>query len=583
MNMDVVKIRINNLNMSIKRFPFAILASTLTTIMVIYIINVENYYNQETIELFVRLAMIFALAFPLYLSIKVFFERKKNIGKLYKVSTRLLVAVILIGYFFFFLKDFNMVTVTRYIAVNLTLYLLFLVMPYFYQNKNFELYVVKIFIRLIITFVYSVVLFVGTAAILFTINELLNVPITETFYPSAGLIIFGIFAPIFLLAKIPKHDEVLKPEEYPNILEILLIYILTPLITIYTSILYIYFIKILVTQKLPEGLVAHLVIWYASLSVIILFFIYPINHKDKWLKNFSRWLPIALIPLLLMMFLAIGIRINEYGVTENRYFVVLLGLWISGITIYYIFTKKKNNVILPLTLAIIAFLSVFGPWSSYSVSIYSQNQRFENIINKYDIVEDNTIIQNNKDISAEDQQQIQAIIRYFNNNHKLNNLKYLPADFKLTETKQLFGFSYQDRYTPESPKYFTYFLENQKRAIQIKDYDYLFHIYNNVTQIESNDAALSIKINDLDKKIIITKEGEEIYNRSLVPILNDIHRKNKGKSIEELNQEDLSYIDLKENFKVKYIFLSFQHSVENNETNTSNLNHLNFFLLIDIY
>ena len=71
--MDVVKIRINNLNMSIKRFPFAILASTLTTIMVIYIINVENYYNQETIELFVRLAMIFALAFPLFLSIKVFF------------------------------------------------------------------------------------------------------------------------------------------------------------------------------------------------------------------------------------------------------------------------------------------------------------------------------------------------------------------------------------------------------------------------------------------------------------------------------------------------------------------------------
>jgi len=542
----------------------------------------ESYYKPETLEIFARLAMASALAFPLFLIIKVFFERKNNIKIIYKGITRIIGLIIIISYYIFLLKETNMVTMTRYIAVSLSLYLIFLVVPYIYKKNNFELYVVKIFSRLLITGIYSVVLMAGISAIIFTINELLNVPVSEMFYMSTALTIGGIFAPIYLLANIFKQNESFNLKDYPSIFEILLLYIIMPLITVYSSILYIYFIKIVIIQQLPEGLVTHLVLWYVSFSIVLLFFISPLKTKNKWVKTFSKWLPIALIPLLLMMFLAIGIRINTYGFTENRYLVVLLGLWNMGIAFYYIFTEKKNNIILPLSLAIIALLAVFGPWSTYSVSIYSQNNRFENIINKYDMVKNNTIVKSKKQITVDDQEEIQAILKYFENNHQFEDLKYLPDDFQTSNTEQLFGFSYQEKINQNQSQKFSYNFNNNKQAISIQNYDYLFHISDQFRQVRELEGNLTVKMNDSDKEIKIAQNDKILYHRSLFLILLEVHQKIKDIPTENLRTEDLVFIDGNENFKLKYVFNSFY--IENIEAipEKANIRNLDYYLLIDL-
>lgn len=577
---NIIKKGAYRLHYSLKRFPYALTFSTLTTIILIYLINMESYYKPETLEIFARLAMASALAFPLFLIIKVFFERKNNLKIIYKGITRIIGLIIIISYYIFLLKETNMVTMTRYIAVSLSLYLIFLVVPYIYKKNNFELYVVKIFSRLLITGIYSVVLMAGISAIIFTINELLNVPVSEMFYMSTALTIGGIFAPIFLLANIFKQNESFNLKDYPSIFEILLLYIIMPLITVYSSILYIYFIKILIIQQLPEGLVTHLVLWYVSFSIILLFFISPLKTKNKWVKTFSKWLPIALIPLLLMMFLAIGIRINTYGFTENRYLVVLLGLWNMGIAFYYIFTEKKNNIILPLSLAIIALLAVFGPWSTYSVSIYSQNNRFENIINKYDMVKNNTIVKSKKQITVDDQEEIQAILKYFENNHQFEDLKYLPDDFQTSNTEQLFGFSYQEKINQNQSQKFSYNFNNNKQAISIQNYDYLFHISDQFRQIRELEGNLTVKMNDSDKEIRIAQNDKILYHRSLFLILLEVHQKIKDIPTKNLRTEDLVFIDENENFKLKYIFNSFY--VENIEANPeeANMRNIDYYLLI---
>lgn len=577
---NIIKKGAYRLHYSLKRFPYALTFSTLTTIILIYLINMESYYKPETLEIFARLAMASALAFPLFLIIKVFFERKNNLKIIYKGITRIIGLIIIISYYIFLLKETNMVTMTRYIAVSLSLYLIFLVVPYIYKKNNFELYVVKIFSRLLITGIYSVVLMAGISAIIFTINELLNVPVSEMFYMSTALTIGGIFAPIFLLANIFKQNESFNLKDYPSIFEILLLYIIMPLITVYSSILYIYFIKILIIQQLPEGLVTHLVLWYVSFSIILLFFISPLKTKNKWVKTFSKWLPIALIPLLLMMFLAIGIRINTYGFTENRYLVVLLGLWNMGIAFYYIFTEKKNNIILPLSLAIIALLAVFGPWSTYSVSIYSQNNRFENIINKYDMVKNNTIVKSKKQITVDDQEEIQAILKYFENNHQFEDLKYLPDDFQTSNTEQLFGFSYQEKINQNQSQKFSYNFNNNKQAISIQNYDYLFHISDQFRQIRELEGNLTVKMNDSDKEIRIAQNDKILYHRSLFLILVEVHQKIKDIPTKNLRTEDLVFIDENENFKLKYIFNSFY--VENIEANPeeANMRNIDYYLLI---
>ena len=47
--------------------------------------------------------------------------------------------------------------------------------------------------------------------------------------------------------------------------------------------------------------------------------------------------------------------------------------------IYYSLAKQFRNIILPISLALVALLTVVGPWSAYSLSKYSQNARLEAI------------------------------------------------------------------------------------------------------------------------------------------------------------------------------------------------------------
>ena len=84
--------------------------------------------------------------------------------------------------------------------------------------------------------------------------------------------------PIFL-AGIPTKNEKLSLEDYSRLLKVLVLYIVMPLITVYTIILYIYFGKIIITRVWPEGLVSHLVLWYSVISAAVLFFITPLRMK----------------------------------------------------------------------------------------------------------------------------------------------------------------------------------------------------------------------------------------------------------------------------------------------------------------
>jgi len=145
------------------------------------------------------------------------------------------------------------------------------VIPYLPRKDHFEMYIIKLGTGLIITVVYTAVLFMGLAAILFTLNALLGVPVPEKLYSYTGIILGCVFAPAYFLAGIPLKDHSLEDENYLTVLKALLLYIVIPLLTAYTTILYIYFIKIIVSWEWPSGLVSHLVLWYALIVTAVLF------------------------------------------------------------------------------------------------------------------------------------------------------------------------------------------------------------------------------------------------------------------------------------------------------------------------
>src|SRR6185295_18817659 len=106
----------------------------------------------------------------------------------------------------------------------------------------------------------------------------------------------------------------------------------------------------------------------ALAGVFNLLLLYPAQEKkeNSWIKTYTRVFYLALFPLVFMLFLAVGKRIEQYGVTEQRYFVTALGVWILGIALYFLSGKNRSVKTVPLTLFLIALMTSFGPWGAYA-------------------------------------------------------------------------------------------------------------------------------------------------------------------------------------------------------------------------
>lgn len=553
---QLLKQMLNGIKASIRRFPQTIGISIACVILLIYISELGYEVSNELRENLVKVTMVLGLGIPLSLCINLYFERLKDFKRIIFYGFYAGGVVLLSFYYYLFLENFKMISITRYIGLSLILYLMFICLPYICKKGNFELYVIKIFARFFTTILYSVVLYLGLAAILMTIDKLLGVHIKEQVYYYTWLTVVGVFASAFFLAGIPENNSEMFLEDYPKLIKILVLYIVIPLISVYTVILYIYFAKIIITRQWPEGLVSHLVLWYSTISVMVLFLISPLLNKITWVKIYMKVFPKTIIPLLIMMFISIGIRIKVYGVTENRYFVVALGIWVILAMMYFSFKKKLINIILPISLAVIIFISIFGSFSSYSISRYSQNKRFEKLLIENKMLIDGKAVKATSDVSDEDAREISSILRYFRDYHSLKDIKSLPEDFSIEGMEEVLGVKYHSGYNYPSENMNFYFnIDNNAQAIDIKGYDYLFDL-TNINQIDQKDDGLSVNYDYNSSVLKINQNGEVVYSKDLVEFVEkllekyDVNEKN-----ESIPLKDMILIDENDKIKVKILFL----------------------------
>ena len=578
---NIFKGILKGISNSLKRFPLTIGTSTTCVIIIIYMAEITSQSNGDVIETLGRISLAIALGIPLSLSIKLLFERldKYKMASLY--ASYIGGAVLLIVYYYLFLRDVEMVSMTRYIGLSLILYLVFLFISYLPKRDDFEFYIIRIFTRFFTTVLYSLVLYLGLVAILFTIDQLLGINIKGELYYYTFLVVTGIFAPAFFLAGIPLKDEILALNDYSRLLNVLVLYIIMPLIFVYTVILYIYFAKIIITRQWPEGLVSHLVLWYSAVSAAVLFFITPLRGEKIWPRNYMKYFPKAIIPLIVMMFISIGIRISAYGVTENRYFVVALGIWVFLIMIYFSITKKMTNIILPISLAVITVISVFGPLSSYSISKYSQNKRLNKIFVKNNMIIDNKIIKAKGEVTDEDAKNINSIINYFERNHSLSDVKGLSKDFRTSDMEKVLGVKYSEENYQNDYEYYYFNSIGSSEPIDISGYDYLFYSRNDGQQsIES--TALGMKFDNESSILKITKGKNNIYERDLTDFADKlIDSYGTNQNDQNLSVEKMSFEDENDKVKIKIQFLNLSGS-KNTSRDKMESKNFEFYVVVKI-
>ena len=99
-------------------------------------------------------------------------------------------------------------------------------------------------------------------------------------------------------------------------------------------------------------------------------------------NKFFSWVFVSIFPMLIAYAIAIGFRILPYGITVNRYFVVLGGVWLAVVVAYLLISRSKKIQWISYMTIIFLLFSVFGPWSASSVSMFSQYNRLEDLLTK---------------------------------------------------------------------------------------------------------------------------------------------------------------------------------------------------------
>jgi len=313
------------------------------------------------------------------------------------VLFRLLVLLLVIGLFFLIDPSERETDYFRFILIALAFHLLVSFSAFFGTGKihAFWQFNKTIFLRFIIGGLYSTVLFLGLAAAIGSMNFLFNFKFDWDTFAIVWVWIAGIFQTVFFLSGVPQELNKLEDlKTYPNALKVFTQFVLVPLASVYAIILLAYEVKILIDWELPKGLVSNLVLGYAVFGILSLLLIYPVRNlsENKWLNTFSRSFYYVLIPLILLLFWAVLARVIDYGLTEERYFLIILAVWLSFICGYFLISKTQNIMIIPFSLCLITICSVYGPQGAFSTSRRSQIHELKVLFEKHGALEGDRII-----------------------------------------------------------------------------------------------------------------------------------------------------------------------------------------------
>ncbi len=423
-----------NILMTFKKYYISILLFIFATIELMIVIK-NDYYGTYVDESNARLIMTLIYGAVVSLVIRSLISRVEN--KIKQPNWLYLLVPILMSFVYFgILHDLNgSFQGLKYIIFNFLTAILFLVIPFLGKKEDSDYYSYKVILSLVITGVCYLLMILGIFLIIGSISMLFEIKVKSYIFAEIAIFILGFLMPTLFLSGLPKTDE--KRKEYPNFIKKVLMYIVFPILSIYTIVLYAYFIKILFMFEIPSNMLGNLVIYYSIVSVVVLYFTNKMKD-NKGSNYFIKVYPYTLIIPLIMMFISFIIRINEYGFTIARYYALLIFIF-AMISIFMIKVKDKVKYI-PVTLSILLFISIFGPLSATNISKISQEHKLESILESNNMLVDNKIVKN-PTLNDEDKDKIFSILGYFSNYHTLDEIDVLPDDFDINNMEEVFGFS----------------------------------------------------------------------------------------------------------------------------------------------
>lgn len=493
----------------------------------LFFINV----NKDNADIDSRIWTLFGLGIPLMLSVSLFSEGLKD--KLWKVVFSLIGIILLTIYAYILPDKDNFLSIHYYqiFTLGIVFTLSCFVVSFFRKDNDISFWEFSktSIIQFIISFIFAGVLMLGLSLAILSLRELFNINIKDEVYQNLSVICFAIFAPLYFLSNVPTEIDKRKQEyKLDKFLKILGLFILLPILAIYSIILYVYLIQIIAKWELPNGWVTWLVSVLALGGFLTMMIQYPLRTElNKVAVFFARFFPIILFPLLVLMTVGIFRRFDDYGLTINRSYVFLLNFWLYGISIYLFITQSKHLKWIIVTFAAIAFISSVGPWSVFNITRRNMIQTIDQILTDNHYLKDGKVIGKNEvakiKLNKKTEQVLAAKIDYIIDYYGKTELQ----QFFTEDLSKKHSISINERLNIESvmTKYlrndfFNYSLNKNQETIDIQSFSELITLkkeYNSDELFSDTKYIATLQ----DNHIYIKKTGESKPS-VIIPLVNKI-------------------------------------------------------------
>ncbi len=557
-----------------KRFPLAMAVATIATICGMYMIENENDFDQMVFKLFLSCIVFF----PLFIAAVA--TREANDSSTGGLLVANLVVIGLISTYWYFgapdSEDFHYTKVVRFFLFAGITHLVVTFLPYLKHGDldDFWEYNRQLFINFFTGMLYAILIFAGLSFAILAVENLFDLDIDGSIYGHLYAVTVGLFHTTFFLSNFPRQYEYeLEPQLFQRGFVNLIKFVFISIVALYFVILYSYGFKILFTWELPKGWVSKLVIGFSVVGILtyLLNYMLPKIEQSGWVKTYRKWFFFVLLPVTGLLFIAIYKRLSDYGFTEERYFVLLTGIWLLGICLYFIFSKKDDIRFIPITLAIGLLVgAVGGPLSAFSVSKKSQKNRLNTILSEIGILKDGKIEQPETLYDGEKARDITSIVKYlFNYNHEevlsnwidmsefdsnTSSYKNVKKTLEIMGIKSVYGFKTQriSNYN---------FNASESEKIDISDYDSFVRFYLR-RENSSKEKEYYLKIEG--SKLLFYKTDELLETIEMEGLLK-VLKKDFGDKNRQLRVEQMSHFYHGENYGILVSFLNLKFKYENDE------------------
>lgn len=289
------------------------------------------------------------------------------------------------AYIYSIYDKFNMEVGLAHASIITALTLCMFILPFFREKDDIASwnFTLRLLLSGCTSWIIGGIMCGGMCLLTAAVEELFGINLSDNWIETWLTLFMFTLPALLFIGRIPAGEE--KHDRTPRMSIFLhrsIHYLFLPLLGCYLIVLYGYLAKIIFEWQLPDGWVSTLVSVLTFGSIAVVLGLYPLLLKgtSKSDSRIVRFLPILILPLLVLMTVGIARRLDDYGITARRLYLLTLNIWFYLVCIGMLLTKARRVWWIPASFAAFFLLTSVLPINITSITRNWIYDRVETVI-----------------------------------------------------------------------------------------------------------------------------------------------------------------------------------------------------------